>query len=204
MTTRADRLSRKRRALIIVDVQEDFVEGGSLAVAGGRAVADRIASELLTGDSPYDLIVTTQDWHIDPGAHFSETPDFVESWPVHCVAGTEGAKILDPLEHKLRLSGVPREVVHKGQYEDAYSGFMGRTVSGIGLADLLRARGIDSVDLVGIATDFCVSSSALDAAAEGFETRVLLDYTAGIIPERIEKLVSEEFPAAGIEVVTER
>ena len=77
------------RALIIVDVQRDFTEGGSLAVAGGAAVAADISRALATGT--WDHVVATQDSHIDPGTHFHETPDFVESWPAHCVAGTSGA-----------------------------------------------------------------------------------------------------------------
>lgn len=200
MATAVD--TQTHRALVIVDVQEDFVEGGSLAVAGGRELAYKIATELLIKGHPYDLIVTTQDWHIDPGAHFSDSPDFATSWPRHCVAGTPGAEILEHLEEQLLSMSTPRERIHKGQYEDAYSGFMGRSVDdGASLADVLRQFAIDRVDVVGIATDHCVAATAIDSAKEGFDTRVLLSYAVGIDPERIKELVEVGFPGAGVSTV---
>jgi len=191
----------KRRALVIVDVQGDFVEGGSLAVEGGRELAERIALDLLPANCAYDLVVTTQDWHIDPGSHFSPEPDFVSSWPVHCVAGSTGAEILPAITDALQLLDTPQDRILKGQYEDAYSGFMGTNGYGDTLAQVLNESDITRVDVVGIATDFCVASTALDSAAEGFRTRVLKDYTVGIVPERIETLYSEGFPGAGVKVV---
>lgn len=188
------------RALLIVDVQEDFVEGGSLAVQGGRALAERIRSELLTPQSPYDLIVTTQDWHIDPGAHFSEAPDYIASWPPHCVAETPGAELLPAISEGLAELTVDQEIILKGRYEDAYSGFMGRNDYGFPLAEVLRDAGIGSVDLVGIATDYCVAESALDSVREGFETRVLRDYTVGISEERVAEFFGEVFPREGVTV----
>ncbi|MEZ0052684.1 nicotinamidase/pyrazinamidase [Mycobacterium sp. MAA66] len=163
------------RALIVVDVQNDFCEGGSLAVAGGADVA-RALTELLRRHD-YDHVVATADHHIDPGAHFSDHPDFQESWPPHCVAGTVGAEFhpdFDP-------SGV-EAVFRKGHHSAAYSGFEGMTDDGIELADWLRSKGVDEVDVVGIATDYCVKATALDAARAGFRTHVLLDYTAGVAP----------------------
>lgn len=161
------------RALIVVDVQNDFCEGGSLAVTGGASVARRI-NELI-GTGGYAHVVATKDFHIDPGDHFSDTPDYRVSWPRHCVAGTDGAEFhpdLDP---------TPIEAVFtKGEYSAAYSGFEGSDTSGTALADWLRRRGVDAVDVVGIATDFCVRATAADAAAAGFTTRVLLDHTAGV------------------------
>lgn len=191
---------KTRRALVIVDVQHDFVEGGSLAVEGGRELANRIATELILKDNPYDLIVTTQDWHIDPGEHFADEPDFVKSWPRHCVAETAGAEILPAIEAQLSLIDTPREVILKGQYEDAYSGFMGATAEGDTLAQVLGESNIDEVDLVGIALDFCVAASAFDSAREGFRTRVLKDYTVGIIPEKMEELLAGGFADAGVSV----
>ena len=161
------------RALIIVDVQNDFCEGGSLAVTGGRAVGLAV-SDLLAGEHGYAYIVATQDHHIDPGSHFSDDPDFVDSWPRHCVAGTAGADFVPQLD-----TSPIQAVFRKGEYSAAYSGFEG-SADGVGLADWLRLRGVDKVDVVGIATDYCVRATAEDAAREGFSTRVLLDLTAGV------------------------
>ena len=165
------------RALIIVDVQNDFCEGGSLAVAGGTAVARSITSLLAEGNHGYDHVVATKDYHIDPGGHFAEHPDYARSWPVHCVAGTAGSEFhpdlaTDPID----------AVFRKGEHAAAYSGFEGHDDDGTPLAAWLRARDVDTVDVVGIATDYCVRATAVDAAANGFRTRVLLGLTAGVNP----------------------
>jgi len=160
------------RALVVVDVQNDFCEGGSLAVAGGAAVAAAISTHMAGGG--YDHVVATRDHHIDPGAHFSAAPDFVDSWPRHCVVGTEGVELHPALDR------APIEAVFdKGEYAAAYSGFEG-TADGVALADWLRQHHVDAVDVVGIATDHCVRATALDAVANGLTTRVLLPLTAGV------------------------
>jgi len=161
------------RALIVVDVQNDFCEGGSLAVSGGGAVARAITGLLARRE--YDHVVATADHHIDPGAHFSDQPDFLTSWPPHCVAGTPGAQFHPELDVSM-----VEAVFRKGPYSAAYSGFEGEDDTGTALADWLRTRGVDEVDVVGIATDYCVKATAADAAKAGFRTRVLLDYTAGV------------------------
>lgn len=161
------------RALIVVDVQNDFCEGGSLAVSGGGEVARAITG--LLARRQYDHVVATADHHIDPGAHFSDQPDFLTSWPPDCVAGTPGAQFHPELD----VSTV-EAVFRKGPYSAAYSGFEGEDDTGTALADWLRTRGVDEVDVVGIATDYCVNATAADAAEAGFRTRVLLDYTAGV------------------------
>ncbi|BCI55870.1 nicotinamidase/pyrazinamidase [Mycolicibacterium litorale] len=163
------------RALIVVDVQNDFCEGGSLAVTGGAAVAERISALLAGASSDYAHVVATKDFHIDPGEHFSDTPDYRLSWPRHCVAGTPGADFHPALD-----TGPVEAVFTKGEYSAAYSGFEGADASGTALAEWLRQRGVDEVDVVGIATDYCVRATAADAAAAGFTTRVLLDLTAGV------------------------
>jgi len=181
------------RALIITDVQNDFCEGGSLAVEGGSAVARGI-SELLASGPDYAHIVATKDFHIDPGEHFSDNPDYAVSWPRHCVVGTSGSDFppqFDP--------GAVEAVFHKGHYSAAYSGFEGTDESGTPLAEWLRQRGVDEVDIVGIATDYCVRATAADAAAAGFTTRVLLDLTAGVAPESTAKAV-EHLRAVGVDV----
>ncbi|GAB49641.1 isochorismatase family protein [Mobilicoccus pelagius] len=189
------------RALIVVDVQNDFCEGGALGVAGGAAVAADVARHLTEHRGEYDAVVATADWHVDPGAHFSDTPDFVDSWPPHCRVGTPGAEFHPAAADALADVDA---VFHKGQFSAAYSGFEGTTTDageGTGadvgcdgrptasaddailLGDWLREAGVTQVDVVGIATDHCVRATALDAAAQGFGTRVLLDLTAGVSPE---------------------
>ena len=180
------------RALIVVDVQKDFCEGGSLAVEGGAEVAQKITDMLVEHD--YAHVVATKDYHIDPGEHFSETPDYRDSWPPHCVVGTPGVDF-----HPAFNPALVEAVFHKGHYSAAYSGFEGTTEDGVGLADWLRTRGIDEVDVVGIATDYCVKATASDAAEAGFLTRVLLDLTAGVAPTTTSEAV-EALKAAGVAV----
>jgi len=182
-------------ALIIVDVQNDFCEGGSLAVAGGGAVARGI-SEFLAGHPGYGHVVATKDFHIDPGGHFSDHPDFAESWPPHCVATTAGAEFHPDLDI------APVEAVFaKGRYSAAYSGFEGTDEDGTALADWLHARGVDAVDIAGIATDYCVAATATDALAAGFTTRVLLNLTAGVSPTTTAAAV-DAMRNSGIEVAS--
>ena len=181
------------RALIVVDVQNDFCEGGSLAVAGGIATAAAIAAHVAA--SEYDVVVATRDHHIDPGDHFSATPDFVDSWPVHCVAGTPGAEL------RAELADTPFEAVFdKGEFAAAYSGFEGRDhTTGRTLAEHLRAEGVTDVAVCGIATDYCVRATALDAAGEGFATTVRLDLTAAVAPANTDTVVGA-WRAAGVVV----
>ncbi len=178
-------------ALIVVDVQRDFCEGGSLAVAGGAAVAAAVTG-LLTGNHTYDVVVATRDHHIDPGSHFSETPDFVDSWPRHCEVGTSGVEFHDALTFRDFDA-----VFDKGEYEAAYSGFEGRSADGSRLAHFLRQRGIDAVEVCGIATDYCVRATALDAAQAGFRTTVLTELTAAVAPDRV-VVVLAELAEAGV------
>jgi nicotinamidase/pyrazinamidase len=186
------------RALIIVDVQNDFCEGGSLAVAGGAAVARGI-SERLAQDQEYEYehVVATKDFHVDPGSHFSDHPDYADSWPPHCVAGTPGAEFYPDLD-----TGAVEAVFLKGAHAAAYSGFEGADEAGTSLADWLRARNVDEVDVVGIATDYCVHATAADAARAGFATRVLLDLTAGVAAESTAKAI-EDLRAADVELTGE-
>jgi nicotinamidase/pyrazinamidase len=178
-------------ALIVVDVQRDFCEGGSLAVAGGAEVAGRIDA-LLRGDHPYDHVVATRDHHIDPGGHFSTDPDFVESWPRHCEVGTPGVEFHDRLTFRDFDA-----VFDKGEYAAAYSGFEGKDNQGTSLADWLTGRGVERVDVCGIATDYCVRATALDAVQAGFDTTVLVDLTAAVAPERLDTTL-DALSAAGV------
>jgi nicotinamidase/pyrazinamidase len=182
------------RALLVVDVQNDFCEGGSLAVVGGAAVARAISDRLDIGD--YDHAVATRDHHIDPGGHFSKAPDYIDTWPAHCVAGTPGAELHPDLDRtNLEL------VFDKGEYAAAYSGFEGITdQDGRPLLDWLRAHHIDSVEIVGIATDHCVRATALDAVAGGLTTAVRLDLTAGVARTTVD-LALEQMREAGAELV---
>jgi nicotinamidase/pyrazinamidase len=181
-----------KRALIVVDVQNDFCEGGSLAVAGGAAVAHRIGEMLHHWSAkdpkapPYDLAVATRDHHIDPGDHFSDEPDFADSWPRHCVVGTDGEAFHPNLDPQ------PFDAVFlKGEHTAAYSGFEGREHGGATLAAWLRQHEVTQVDVCGLATDHCVRATALDAVREGFETRVLREMCAGVAPATTEAAWTE-------------
>lgn len=165
-------------ALLIVDVQNDFTEGGALAVAGGDAVAEAISAFLDDHASDYDVIIASRDWHDadnDNGGHFADEPDYVDTWPVHCVADTEGADY-DPL---LVTHSITHHV-RKGQGKPAYSMFEGIAEEGESVAALLAEHGVLTADVVGIATDHCVRATALDALAHGVHVRILTSLIAGV------------------------
>lgn len=184
-----------RRALIVVDVQPTFCEGGGLAVAGGNAVAGAVAAYVAAHRDRYDVVVTTQDWHVDPGAHFSAAPDYVDTWPPHGVAGTAEAE-LHPALGDLH----PDASVRKGAYAAAYSGFEGTDPRGRTLEAVLREAGIGAVDVVGLAESHCVKATALDAHALGLTTRVLTDLTVPVTPEQ-GATARTELAAAGVGLV---
>ena len=187
------------RALLVIDVQNDFTEGGALGVDGGAAVASGISRYLGEHCGDYDLVVASRDWHDadnDNGGHFAAgRPDFVDTWPVHCVAGTRGADY-----HPDLATDAVDVHVKKGQGKPAYSIFEGTTEDGAALAEVLAARGVTDVDVAGIATDYCVRASALDAAATGARVRVLTDLVAGVAPASSAAAL-EELRAAGVEAV---
>ena len=188
------------RALLIVDLQNDFTEGGALAVAGGDAVASAVSDLLAARAGDYSVIIASRDWHDadgDNGGHFSDQPDFVDSWPVHCVAGTEGAEY-DPL---LATDAITHHV-RKGQGVPAYSMFEGNTEDGTSTAEVLAAHGVTEADVVGIATDHCVRASALDAIAHGVRVRVLTDLTAGVGEDSSERALAELAHAGAVLAVS--
>ena len=185
------------RALIVVDVQPTFCEGGELAVEGGNAVAQAIAVFAAERRADYDLVVTTQDWHVDPGHHFATAPavtDFVDTWPPHGLAGTPNAEL-----HPALADLAPDASVKKGEYQAAYSGFEGVDGEGRTLAELLRDAGVSSTDVVGIAESHCVRATALDAHALGLATRVLTDLTVPV-SEDLGAAARVELAAAGVEL----
>lgn len=183
------------KALFLVDVQNDFTEGGALGVDGGDAVAERLSRFLAARAGDYDIVVASRDWHDgdnDNGGHFSDHPDFVDSWPVHCVAGTAGAEY----DELLDTSAVTHHV-RKGQGEPAYSLFEGVDSDGRTAAELLEERGIRDIDVAGIATDYCVRASALDALAAGRSVRVFTDLVAGVHPDSSAAALAEIAAAGG-------
>jgi nicotinamidase/pyrazinamidase len=166
--------------LLVVDVQNDFCEGGSLAVTGGAAAAAAITEHLRTGKDAYAVVLASRDWHqpdSDNGGHFAATPDFVTTWPAHCVVGTPGAEYHPDLDTSLVDAHV-----RKGTGMPAYSLFEGRADDGRPALDVLRDAGVTAVDVVGIATDYCVLQSALGALRAGFRVTVLPDLCAGVAP----------------------
>ncbi|WP_127819173.1 isochorismatase family protein [Microbacterium sp. CPCC 204701] len=177
------------KALFIVDVQNDFTELGALGVEGGDAVAQRITEYLVTHAEEYSIIVASRDWHDadgDNGGHFADEPDYVDTWPPHCVSGTDGAEY-DP---GLDTSRVTHHV-KKGQGKPAYSLFEGASDDGVTVAQLLDENGVVDVDVTGIATDHCVRASALDAIEHGRHVRVLTDLIAGVAPESSDAALAE-------------
>jgi len=182
------------RALIVVDVQPTFCEGGELAVDGGDQVARDVAAYAAAHRDRYEIVVTTQDWHVDPGDHFSDHPDFVDSWPPHGIAGTPNAE-LHPALADLR----PDVSVKKGQYAHGYSGFEGTDADGRTLEQALRDARVEAVDVVGLVESHCVKRTALDAVGLGLETRVLTDLTIPVSPEQGEQ-ARAELAAAGVDL----
>jgi nicotinamidase/pyrazinamidase len=218
------------RALIIVDVQNDFCEGGSLAVSGGSEVARAVSRYLAAGESAaqaadagdstnddheraadndrasddnsagdagadgYSHVVASRDYHRDPGGHFSDHPDFATSWPPHCVIGTAGADFHPDLD-----TSHIETVFSKGEHAAAYSAFEGADDAGTLLGNWLREHGVTSVDVVGIATDYCVQATAIDAAGQGFGARVLLGLTAGVDSATTRQAL-DRMRAAGVEL----
>lgn len=186
-------MDESTRALIIVDVQPTFCEGGALGVTGGNAVATRIADFVTQHEDDYDVIISTQDWHIKPGEHFADEPDFVDTWPAHGVAGTAEAELHD------EIAGLPLDdSVKKGQYSAAYSGFEGKNEAGDSLEEILRGHDVSVIDVVGIAESHCVKETALDAVKLGWRTRVFSDLTVPT-SEELGVIAREEMDEAGVE-----
>jgi nicotinamidase/pyrazinamidase len=188
------------KALIVVDVQNDFCEGGSLAVHGGADVAFRIGGLLHTwheaepGDRDYAFVVATRDHHVDPGDHFSDDPDYRHSWPPHCVVGTDGEAFHPNLDPQ------PFDAVFlKGEHAAAYSGFEGKAPDGTQLADWLKENEVGRVDVCGLATDYCVRATALDAVRNGFDTRLLESLCAGVAPQTTSAAL-DELRGAGVDI----
>ncbi|MDU0969263.1 MAG: isochorismatase family protein [Actinomycetaceae bacterium] len=184
------------RALILVDLQPTFCEGGELPTEGANAVAQACADFARAHRRDYAVIATTQDWHIDPGSHFSDHPDFVDTWPPHGVAETPNAAL-----HPALAGFIPDVVVKKGQYAASYSGFDGTDLDDRSLEDALRVRGVDAVDVVGLVLSHCVAQTALDAQRKGFATRVFTDLSVPVSPELGEAAVAQ-MRDAGIDVTT--
>lgn len=188
------------RALLVVDVQRDFCEGGSLAVAGGAAVAAAISA--FAGPGRYPAVIASRDWHHpndSNGGHFAwgaSDLDYATTWPPHCVAGTPGADYHDALDR----SAITDHLL-KGQGVPAYSMFQGVDQEGFSLAELLSGKGITGVDVVGIASDYCCLATARDALSAGLQVRVLTDLQAGVDQQRT-RLAYEELAGLGALVTT--
>lgn len=174
-------VDRGRHAIIVVDPQPDFFEDGPLPVAGATVTVFRIAEYLREHGDAYDVKIVTQDWHVDPGDHWSERPNFSSTWPVHCAADSPGAQIHHALDDVAWSA-----VIRKGAHEGAYSGFEGESADARKLSDVLTSRGVTHVTIVGFATDHCVRATALDARSHGFDVDVILDLCAGVTPETTE------------------
>lgn len=189
------------KALFVIDVQVDFCEGGALACEGGAAAASAITNHILANRTSYDYVIGSRDWHTpnDPNSgHFpgpGEQPDFVNNWPLHCIAGEPGAEYHPNLD-----SSLIDIHIKKGQGAHGYSIFDGIDEHGVKVSQLLENLEITEVDVVGIATDYCVRASSLDAKQHGIKTRVITSLTAGVNPVSIEAAI-DEMVDAGVDVV---
>lgn len=188
-------------ALLVVDVQNDFTEGGALACAGGSAVATAITEHIWRFGEDYSAIIASRDWHnpdSDNGGHFSDEPDWVDSWPAHCVAGTHGADY----HPNFNASRTVDEHLLKGQGIPAYSAFEGVTAEGRTMQDIITEYEIDELHVVGIATDYCVRASALDAVAAGLDVTVLANLCVGVDPAGSVVSLSE-LAGAGVHITVQ-
>ncbi|MFI9486888.1 isochorismatase family protein [Promicromonospora sp. NPDC052451] len=183
-----------RRALVVVDVQPTFCEGGELATEGANEIAHRVATYAAAHRDRYTTVLTTQDWHIDPGEHFSDHPDFVDSWPPHGIANSPGAEL-----HPALAELHPDARLKKGQYSHGYSGFDGADEHGRSLATILAEAQVTDVDVVGLVESHCVKHTALDARRAGLRARVLTDLTIPVSPEQ-GRTAEQELSAAGVEL----
>jgi nicotinamidase/pyrazinamidase len=182
------------RALIVVDVQPTFCEGGELGVDGGNEIAERVADYVAAHRDRYTTVITTQDWHIDPGPHFSDDPDYVDSWPPHGIAGSPDAEL-----HPALAGLAADHAVKKGQYSHGYSGFDGADESGRSLETILREERVEDVDVVGLVESHCVKHTALDARRAGLHARVLTDLTIPVSEAQGEE-AEKELTSAGVEL----
>lgn len=165
-------------ALIVIDVQNDFTEGGALAVKGGNLTATGITEYIRANKPAYATVIASRDWHSpdgDNGGHFAAKPDKVTTWPRHCVQGTTGAAYNPAIE-----TALIDVQIYKGDGMPAYSAFEGATPGGATLNDVLTKAGVKNLDLVGIATDYCVRATALDARKLGYTVSVLSNLCVGV------------------------
>lgn len=189
------------KALLVIDVQNDFCEGGALACEGGAAVSSKISSFIRDHKAQYDFVIASRDWHTPNDSndgHFPPAgvqPDLVRTWPLHCIAGTSGAEYHTNLDQSLIDIHIK-----KGQSANGYSIFDGITDQGDSFEEVLQKHAITEVDVVGIATDYCVRASALDSAKHGLSVKVISSLTAGVSAESIERAI-DEMVDAGVTVV---
>ncbi len=172
-----------RNALLVIDVQNDFVEGGALPVKGGMQVAAMVSRHIRHFKQEYGFVVATRDYHEDPAGHFSDHPDFINTWPPHCIIGTPGASLCPPIFNLVREKLIST-VVDKGRHAPAYSGFEALDARGHPLLDILKEARVDHVDICGLATDYCVRATALDSRKYDYQVRVLVNLCAAVNPER--------------------
>jgi nicotinamidase/pyrazinamidase len=187
-----------RNSLLAVDLQSDFVQDGSLPVPNGLQVAAQVARHIRHFKTEYDFVVASRDYHEDPKDHFAATPDYINTWPPHCVIGTPGAAFVPPIQNLVREKLI-QTVVSKGRHAAAYSAFEGVDARGHYLLDVLREQRIDHIDICGIATDYCVRASALDARKNAFQVRILVNLCAAVA-EATGLQAIEEMKAAGCQI----
>jgi nicotinamidase/pyrazinamidase len=188
-----------RNALLVVDLQNDFVEGGALPVPGGTQVVAHVARHVRHFRSEYTFVVATRDLHEDPPDHFSEKPDYINTWPPHGVKGTTGAVLCTPISNLVREK-IIQVVVDKGRHAAAVSAFEAVDPRGHLLVDVLREQRIDHIDICGLITEYCIRASALDARKHEFQVRILVNLCGAASPEAAQRAF-EDMKAAGCQLM---
>jgi nicotinamidase/pyrazinamidase len=188
-----------RNALLVVDLQNDFVEGGALPIPGGTQLVAHVARHIRHFRSEYAFVVATRDIHEDPPDHFSDQPDYINSWPPHGVKGTHGAVLCTPISNLVREK-IIQAVLDKGRHAAAFSAFDAQDPRGHLLVDVLREQRVDHIDICGVITEYCIKASALDARKHEFQVRVLVNLCGAASPEA-GRLAFEEIKTAGCQLM---
>jgi nicotinamidase/pyrazinamidase len=188
-----------RNALLVVDLQNDFLEGGSIPVPGGTQVAAQVSRHIRHFRSEYAFVVATRDVHEDPADHFSDKPDYITTWPKHGLIGSRGATLCTPIFNLVREK-IIQVVVDKGRHAGAASAFEAQDVRGHMLVDVLREQRVDHIDICGLITEYCIRESALDARKHEFQVRVLVNLCGAASPDNAQRAF-EDMKTAGCQLM---
>jgi nicotinamidase/pyrazinamidase len=188
-----------RNGLLVIDLQNDFLEGGSVPVPGGTQIAAQVARHIRHFRSEYSFVVATRDVHEDPPDHFADKPDYINTWPKHGLVGTQGATLCTPIFNLVREK-IIQVVLDKGRHAGAVSAFEAQDLRGHLLVDVLREQRVDHIDVCGLITEYCVRASALDARKHEFQVRVLVNLCGAASPDNALRAY-EDMKTAGCQLM---